>query len=557
MKKRGVCVLCAFLAAACFSAVIPPGRALAAEEQQGTEETGEEASSEETAETEYPESYYLPIESNAVEGWPAGPQIEGEAAVVMDAETGAFLYSKNMEAKEYPASITKIMTTLVALENGDLDSKVKFSDWAVNSLEEGSSRLWMEVGEKITLRQALYGVMLESANDCANAVAEKVGGSEEKFAEMMNQKAAKLGCINTHFVNAHGLHQENHYTCARDMALIARAAMENPTFAEIAKTIEYIIPESKTVSQEHVLVNHQKMLYKEGFYYKGCLGGKNGFTEASLNTLVTVAERKGRRLICVILRTNGPDKICWETEDLLDYGFKKFTRKEIPIADGKVTRADVMGEADFGKASVMQAASLSEPMLFADSAAEAALPKGADPGEVQRIWKDGEFIYTYHGWQVSAVPVSFNTVDVEIPEWKLINTDLTALQPSSEPETEPKSFGEKAGNLFETGVDTVKTAWEDAWDWIYDHDIAAAVVGMILILLLLPVLIVAYIRNRSSQRIRKQRQREREERIRIEKDIDSKSVSEIEAELRAELEKVRLEEEKKNTEKQEIINKEE
>lgn len=557
MKKRGVCVLCAFLAAACFSAVMPPGRALAAEEQQGTEETGEEASSEETAETEYPESYYLPIESNAVEGWPAGPQIEGEAAVVMDAETGAFLYSKNMEAKEYPASITKIMTTLVALENGDLDSKVKFSDWAVNSLEEGSSRLWMEVGEKITLRQALYGVMLESANDCANAVAEKVGGSEEKFAEMMNQKAAKLGCINTHFVNAHGLHQENHYTCARDMALIARAAMENPTFAEIAKTIEYIIPESKTVSQEHVLVNHQKMLYKEGFYYKGCLGGKNGFTEASLNTLVTVAERKGRRLICVILRTNGPDKICWETEDLLDYGFKKFTRKEIPIADGKVTRADVMGEADFGKASVMQAASLSEPMLFADSAAEAALPKGADPGEVQRIWKDGEFIYTYHGWQVSAVPVSFNTVDVEIPEWKLINTDLTALQLSSEPETEPKSFGEKAGNLFETGVDTVKTAWEDAWDWIYDHDIAAAVVGMILILLLLPVLIVAYIRNRSSQRIRKQRQREREERIRIEKDIDSKSVSEIEAELRAELEKVRLEEEKKNTEKQEKINKEE
>lgn len=557
MKKKGVCVLCAFLAAACFSAVMPPGRALAAEEQQGTEETGEEASSEETAETEYPESYYLPIESNAVEGWPAGPQIEGEAAVVMDAETGAFLYSKNMEAKEYPASITKIMTTLVALENGDLDSKVKFSDWAVNSLEEGSSRLWMEVGEKITLRQALYGVMLESANDCANAVAEKVGGSEEKFAEMMNQKAAKLGCINTHFVNAHGLHQENHYTCARDMALIARAAMENPTFAEIAKTIEYIIPESKTVSQEHVLVNHQKMLYKEGFYYKGCLGGKNGFTEASLNTLVTVAERKGRRLICVILRTNGPDKICWETKDLLDYGFKKFTRKEIPIADGKVTRADVMGEADFGKASVMQAASLSEPMLFADSAAEAALPKGADPGEVQRIWKDGEFIYTYHGWQVSAVPVSFNTVDVEIPEWKLINTDLTALQPSSEPETEPKSFGEKAGNLFETGVDTVKTAWEDAWDWIYDHDIAAAVVGMILILLLLPVLIVAYIRNRSSQRIRKQRQREREERIRIEKDIDSKSVSEIEAELRAELEKVRLEEEKKNTEKQEKINKEE
>ena len=111
------------------------------------------------------------------------------------------------------------------------------------------------------------------------------------------------------------------------MALIMRAAMENETYAKIAKTIEYIIPKSKHVREEHVLVNHQKMLFREGFRYKGCLGGKTGFTEAALNTLVTVAQRKGRRLICVIMRTNGPDKICWETKDLLDYGFKKFKRE--------------------------------------------------------------------------------------------------------------------------------------------------------------------------------------------------------------------------------------
>lgn len=555
MRKKGVRVLSILLAAAFFSAAVPPDIALATG-QQGTEETGEETAAEETVETEYPESYYLPIESDTIEGWPAGPQIEGEAAVVMDAETGAFLYSKNMEAKEYPASITKIMTTLVALENGKLDSKVKFSDWAVNSLEEGSSRLWMEVGEKITLRQALYGVMLESANDCANAVAEKVGGSEEGFAELMNQKAAELGCVNTHFVNAHGLHQENHYTCARDMALITKAAMENPTFAEIAKTVEYIIPESKTVSQEHVLVNHQKMLYKEGFHYKGCLGGKTGFTEAALNTLVTVAERKGRQLICVILRTNGPEKICWETEDLLDYGFKKFTQEEIPVTDGSVTRADIMGEADFGKASVMRAAALAEPMMFVDSKAVVSLPKGADVSEVQRTYSgQSGFLYTYHGWQISSVPVTFNTLDIEIPEWKLINTDLTADIQMTEPETEELSFGKKAENVLKDSTGKIKQAWDDTWEWIYDHDIAAAIVGLILIILLLPVLIVAYIRNRSSQRIRKQRQKEKEERIRIEKDIDSKSVSEIEAELRAELEKHRLEKEKGQSE--EILNKEE
>lgn len=557
MKKRGICVLSALLAAMFFSAAVPPD-IVSATEQQDIDGTGEEAAEEVTEETEYPESYFLPIESDAIEGWPAGPQIEGEAAVVMDAETGAFLYSKNMEAKEYPASITKIMTTLVALENGNLDSKVKFSEWAVNSLEEGSSRLWMDVGEKITLRQALYGIMLESANDCANAVAEKIGGSEEGFAELMNQKAAELGCVNTHFVNAHGLHDENHYTCARDMALITKAAMENETFCEIMKTVEYTIPESKTVKEEHVLVNHQKMLYKEGFYYKGCLGGKTGFTEAALNTLVTVAQRKGRQLICVILRTNGPEKICYETEDLLDYGFQNFTQKEIPITDGNITRADVMGEADFGKASVMRASSLSEPMMYVDSKAVVSLPKKTDTSEVQRIYSKGNvFTYTYHGWQVASVPVTFNTIDIEIPEWQLINTDLTADLEMTETETEELSFGEKAENVLITGTEKIKTGWNDAWDWIYDHDIAAALVGLVLIILLIPILIIAYIRNRSSQKIRKQRQKEREERIRIEKDIDSKSVSEIEAELRAELEKDRIEREAREAEKQEILNKEE
>lgn len=542
MKNKKIYFLCTLLTAILISAALPPKISQAT----GQQETGEEEqlSEESSEETEHPESYYLPVESNAIEGWPAGPQVEGEAAVVMDAGTGAFLYSKNMEAKEYPASITKIMTTLVAIENGDLDSRVKFSEWAVNSLEEGSSRLWMDVGERLTLRQALYGIMLESANDCANAVAEKIGGSEEGFAELMNKKAKELGCVNTHFVNAHGLHNENHYTCARDMAIITKAAMENEIFAEIAKTIEYIIPKSKHVKQEHVLVNHQKMLYKDGFYYKGCQGGKTGFTEAAWNTLVTVAQRKERQLICVILRTNGPDKICWETKELLDYGYKNFVRKTIPITDGEMTRAELLEDIIFGKASVMRAPALSEPMMIVESSAEVSLPKGSDVSEVARGFRGGkEFFYTYHGWQVSSVPVKFNTVDVEIPDWQLINTDLSANLQMTEKETEALSFPEKTRKVLKAGTGKVIDAWKSAWEWIYDHDIAAALAGLILIILMLPMLIIAYIRNRSSQRIRKQRQREREERIKIERDIDSKSAIEIEEELRAELEKERLRQE--------------
>ena len=140
-------------------------------------------------EPEIPESYYYPIESNAIPGWPQGPAIEAASAVVMDLDSGTFLYSKNMDAKQYPASITKIMTTLIALEKGNLDDVVTLSDYAVYSIEEGSSHIGLREGEKLTLRQLLYGVMLESANDGANGVAEHIAGTIRNFTDMMNEKA--------------------------------------------------------------------------------------------------------------------------------------------------------------------------------------------------------------------------------------------------------------------------------------------------------------------------------------------------------------------------------
>lgn len=543
MKKRKLCVLYAVIGAVLLSTFAPSYRVKATE----YEDTSEGEAGETEPETEHPESYYLPIESDAVEGWPAGPLVEGEAAVVMDADTGAFLYSKNREAKEYPASITKIMTTLVALENGDLDSKVKFSEWAVNSLEEGSSRLWLDAGEWITLRQALYGVMLESANDCANAVAEKIGGSEEGFTDMMNQKAAELGCTNTHFVNAHGLHNENHYTCAADMALITQAALKNKTFVKIMKTIEYHIPKSKHVKEDHYLMNHQKMMFKEGFKYKGCIGGKTGFTEAALNTLVTIAKRKGRTLICVLMRTNGPNKICYETADLLDYGFKNFENVELPTTDGQPTRADLLSVVEMGRHAVMQPPELRSPVMETASTVKVTVPKGADTGILQRTFsKGGGFDYTYNGWQTGRLQVTFPSPVTDIPQWKLINTDLSVPTPSSE--SSAGNAGAAENTLSEL-LEKVQKLWDDVWEWMYARDVAAALVILLLIILLLPMLVIAYIRNRASQKIRKQRQKERQERVRVEKDIDSKSVSEIEAELRAELEKDRRMQERKEAER--------
>ena len=214
MKKRIIWLLSVMTAAVFLSPLAPVSYVRATEDTEYEEET----------EDPYPDSYYLPIESNSVEGWPQAYAIQADAAVVMDAETGAFLFSKNMDAKEYPASITKIMTTMLALENCSLDTEITFSESAVYNLEEGSSHAGIQVGEVMTMEQALYGLMLESANDIANGIAEQVSGSQSAFAELMTEKAAELGCVNTHFTNSHGLHNEEHYTCAYDMALTAQAA---------------------------------------------------------------------------------------------------------------------------------------------------------------------------------------------------------------------------------------------------------------------------------------------------------------------------------------------
>lgn len=538
MRKKGIYALPLLVAALLLGTAMPAVSVYAV----GNTEDEQQTESETQTEAEIPESYYLPIESNSVDGWPAGPQVEAEAAVVMDTATGAFLYSKNMEAKEYPASITKIMTTLVAIENGDLKSKVKFSSASIDYLDPDSSRLWMEVGEKITLERALYGVMLASANDCANGVAEKVGGSIENFVQMMNDKAAELGCVNTHFTNTHGLHDENHYTCARDMAIITQAAMENEIFARIAGTVEYSYPKTNKTKEKRYFLNHQMMLYDERFYYEGCLGGKTGFTSDALNTLVTVAKRDGRKLICVVLRTNGSHKTFYESADLLDYGFENFTREKVPIAESKRTRAELLGVSYFGQANLIQQPVLKENVAEMSKSVKVSLPKEGAVNDVVRTYsKDGQFCYAYNGWSVASAPIKFTEVAYEIPKLEVVNKiEKPINETETETETEVTGAMEKAGVLLQGVGQKAQDIWSTVWEWIYANDVMMAIIGLILICALLPVLIVAYIRSRKTVLIRRQRKQEKEERVQKEEDIDSKSALEIEAEIRTELEKEKL-----------------
>ena len=270
--------------------------------------------------------------------WPTAPTIEAESAIIMEVSTGTILYEKNIYDKHYPASITKILTALIAIENSSLDDTVTFSHDSIFSLEAGSTHIGMREGEQLTMADCLYALLLASANEVANAISEHVGGSKAEFAVMMNEYAKRLGCVNSNFTNPSGLHDDNHYTCAYDMALISREALANDTFRLIDSTRTYIVPMTNLVDQERPVAHHHQMFLgnKKGFTqykYEGCFGGKTGYTNTARNTLVTFASRDGMELICVVMKTSVHGQYTDSTA-LLDYGFNNFKKLSITDLEG-------------------------------------------------------------------------------------------------------------------------------------------------------------------------------------------------------------------------------
>lgn len=274
----------------------------------------------------------------AAPAWPSDISIEAEGGIVMDADSGAVLYEKNMNEAYFPASITKILTALIVIENCDLDEIVTYSHNAVYNVEAGSSSAGLDEKDQLTVRDSLYAMLLKSANEAANGLAEHTAGSIEAFADMMNQKAESLGCTNSHFVNPSGLNDPEHYTSAYDMALIAQAAFKNEIFTEIDSTLYYDIPPTKWNPEGLRVYPGHKMLKKNtSQYYPGIVGGKTGYTSLAGNTLVTCAQKNGMKLIAVVL--NGHQTHYSDTKTLLDFGFENF--KSLPAADYDPTYTDI------------------------------------------------------------------------------------------------------------------------------------------------------------------------------------------------------------------------
>ncbi len=257
--------------------------------------------------------------------WPSGPSVYAESAIVIEASTGLILYEKNINDTHYPASITKIMSALLAIENSSLGDVVTFSKEAIFDVDLDSSRIGIDVGEQLTMQQSLYAILLESANEVTYAIAEHVSGTMPEFAQLMTERAKSIGCLNTNFVNPHGLHDSEHYTTAYDMALITREAMKNETFRKIFATRTSQIPPTNIQSETRYLRNHHKFVLKQDYLYDDCIGGKTGYTSISKFTLVSVAKRGDLELICVIMKDDSNEHQYTDTQKLFDFAFDNFS----------------------------------------------------------------------------------------------------------------------------------------------------------------------------------------------------------------------------------------
>ena len=339
--------------------------------------------------------------------WPLDTGCQSEAGIVMDLDSGAVLFAQNIHVQEYPASITKLLTALVVVENASMDEQVTFSHDAVYNVESGSgNKLQLEEGDVLSVKDCLYVMLLQSSNQAANALAEHVGGSREAFADMMNEKAASLGCRESHFVNPSGLNDPEQRTSAYDMAQIGAAVFGNPTLLEICSTTSATLPPTinnpngRTYSMEHKLVVTGDS--SDENYYPSAVAGKTGYTSLAGQTLVTYAEQDGRRQVAVTLKSTQRTHYS-DTKTILDFGFARF--KNVSVAENEtdyVTGEEpvTIGDETYSPSDLYldekAVVTLPNDAQFsdADKYLQTEIPASHPEGAVARI------IYTYNDRQI-------------------------------------------------------------------------------------------------------------------------------------------------------------
>lgn len=452
-KKMLKKILCGVMLFSCLTTIYAPVSGEAAARISQTKDT------EGTTQTN----------TNETVQWPSGPSkssLSCDSAIVMELSTGSILYKKNIHKQHYPASITKIMTAMLTAENCSMSETVKFSESAVYGIETGSSTIYTEVGEKLTVEQCLYAIMLESANEVCLGVAEHISGTSSKFVDMMNERVKELGLKDTHFNNPNGLPDPKHYTTAYDMAVIAREAMKNSTFRKITGTKSYVMPKTNKHKTQRYWNNHHQMIngYKYPKYeYKYCIGGKTGYTNIARNTLVTFAEKDGMELLCVIMYADGPTQgepnEYTDTTSLLNFGFEKYQKYTV---DEKTS--DINKELFNNYDSYFDTEK--SPIHLA-SESTVVLPKGVELSQAkQKVSYDkdvelqmgenviGHVTYTYGGKTVGSTDIIYtkseNSADdhLDAASRKIVDSEIKQIKDTEKKDEQKANFWRKIKNAI-------------------------------------------------------------------------------------------------------------
>lgn len=448
-------------------------------------------------EAEAEERKSLPIQSNEIDNWPIGPEVSAEAAIVMDANTGVILYAKSIHEKLYPASTTKIMTCLLAMEQGNLDDMVEFTREAVFTVPADGSNMGMDAGESITMEQCLYGILVGSANEVANAVAEHIGGTIDDFVAMMNERANALGCTDTHFVNANGLYDDDHYTSVYDLALISHAFFQNEMLSKIGNTSRYHFEATATQPDDFYLNNKHKLINGE-IPYDGICGGKTGFTNEARQTLVTCAEQNGMKLICIVFKEESPAQFT-DTVELFDYGFHNFQIMNISENERSYTIEPTgffqIGNDIFGS---------SNPILSIDTDSYVIIPNTVSFGDL-----DSEIDYSVSDEnRIAQINYSYHDTYVGSAYLNLAGNNISAYDFDT--------------NMTAADISVEKTEAEPQQDTIFINvkKVLISVLVLAAAVIILFVLRALIINNKNANRRKNRVKRKQSRRARIRSDFD-------------------------------------
>ena len=277
------------------------------------------------------------------------PDIQAHSAILMDMKSGRVIYSKNPDDRLYPASTTKILTGILALELGDISEVVTADVASLAPITNEDSHMGILIGEQLTMEQLINGMLVYSANDAANVIATHISGTSDHFVEIMNKKAQELGAVNTNFTNTYGIHDDNHYTTASDLAIMSRYAMSNDKFREIVGKKTYNIPPTNKYTTERILPS-TNLLIGTGrtgkYYFSSTTGIKTGHTNKAGFCLVSSAEKDGTEFLCIVMKC-ASQEICYtDSRALLDYGFKNYKYQNIVSAGSVVSDSKVYEAKD-------------------------------------------------------------------------------------------------------------------------------------------------------------------------------------------------------------------